>query len=129
MTTLRRIPVLLILVGTWLAGRFAGLDFGITSPAAWVVVFAFGAGIAAEFYKSADILIRSFEADVAFAFITTVAMTASITFLWAAGNIYMTDAIVIGVVSLDAVMSPINSFRSAQRNLSAGIGAPAADPQ
>lgn len=114
MTITRYIPWLLVLIGIWLLIR--------DTPLSWSVAPIALATIMVEFYKSGDIGLRRFQFDLALAVLTLTAMTAILTHFATTGSFLpMPDLVVAAVVLADAWVSPVNSFRTALRNLQGNV--------
>lgn len=121
MRIIRRVPLVLILVATWAALRISGAPLDHASPISWVLVIVCFLVAFAEFYKSGDVTLSSFKIDLAFAVAGTVAATVVAQSLWGQGSFSLPDFFVCAVVVADALISPVNSFRSALRNVQAGV--------
>jgi len=124
---LRKTPLALVLVLAWISARTAGVDFSIVTPWAWMVAIASMVVSMLEFYKSGDIMIHSFKIDITCSVIATVIMSSGATYVWMSQNVYFVDMFVVAVVLFDALVSPINSFRSALRNMQAGVNSAPVD--
>ena len=121
MQLLRRLPLVLILVLAWAALRLSGCELTLGDPISWALVIACFSVTLIEFYKSGDITLTSFKFDLAFAVIATVVTAALVTHFWGQGVISVPDFFITVSVLADAFLSPVNSFRSALRNVQAGI--------
>ncbi len=128
MRSFKRFPWSPLLAATWLAARLAGIDFGLTTPAIWVAVIGSVGVMMAEFYKSSDVLVISFEIDLLASILATIIVSSGVTVLWTSREVYlMADGFVIASVLADAIIGPRNSFRTALRNIQAGVNQSAID--
>lgn len=122
---LKRIPWALLLVLLWAGGRYSGVNLGIDGFAIWVFVILSLITLVFEFYKSGDIMLRSFQADLISAITTTLVLGYGLCL--AQQDLQPVDLLVAFVVLTDAIVSPINSFRTALRNMQAAVGPTAVD--
>lgn len=120
---LKRLPLALVLVVLWSILRISGVSFPIHRINGLILMcFCFGV-IAVEFFKSGDISLRSFGWDLTFSVITTVIGTCTMTIIVVEKmGLSPTDFFMCSLIICDAWISPINSFRTAQRNWEAQIG-------
>ena len=123
MRLIRRTPFILALVVAWAVLRAVDAPLGLASPFAWGLVAAAYAVCALEFYKSGDVTIRSFEFDVGFSVSTTILASVLAYHFMSETGFRIPDLFVCAAVVADAYISPVNSFRSALRNVQAGINA------
>jgi hypothetical protein len=121
--TWRRIPFAVILTIVWAMAKFF---FAQTTSEAMIgsglIVLSFVV-VALEFYKSGDINLTSFIIDHVAALAAIAVCSNIVHSLYTIGGFAiftLADAIVLGVITIDAVISPINAFRTAQRNWAAG---------
>lgn len=122
MRNLKKVPTVLVLVAIWALVRFLGLATPMASVWAWILLIACFAAIVYEFYKSSDITVRSFAVDLGFAVLAMAMVSISLTLLWQYRSWFLIDVIVFATAFIDGYVSPMNSFRCAQRNLQGGIG-------
>lgn len=122
---LRHLPLALILVVVWSITRVrinVEHFFGFNQAGLLLTCICFVV-LVVEFFKSGDISLRSFEWDQIFSVIATLIFPVVITtVILEKIGLHVTDVLMFGLVIADAIVSPINSFRTAQRNWEAKIG-------
>jgi len=124
---LKRIPWALLLVLCWAGVRFSGINLGVDGVLVWPFVAGSFIALTIEFSKSGDIMIRSFGRDLAFAICATLVLGSGVTLVWQSQSVYIVDLLVAFTVLYDAYVSTLNSFRTALRNMQAGVDTTAAD--
>jgi hypothetical protein len=117
-----RIPHALILVAFWAVIKNANVSTTLSSLLGVVILLFAFAVMVMEFVKSGDITLRAFAWDMVFAVITVIVATSAMTHvvLDPMASVSEVDATICAVAVLDAILSPFNSFRIAQRNFAVG---------
>jgi hypothetical protein len=90
-------------------------------PLAWALALTSMFVVMAEFYKSSDLQLRSFSRDLLAAVLALLVLVGCAPFIWASVGFAVTDGFIVAAVVFDAIVSPINSYRSALRNVQAGV--------
>ncbi|MEK7650212.1 MAG: hypothetical protein AAB367_04640 [Patescibacteria group bacterium] len=121
----KRIPWALLLVLGWIMVRHSGVDLSVEGVAIWPFVGVSFVTLMAEFYRSGDIMILSYKLDQTFAVVATLVLGYGLSL--AVQDPHVLDLLVAAVVLADAIISPVNSFRTALRNMQAGVDTTAAD--
>lgn len=125
MKLLRRVPLVLIALVLWFVVKLVGPELTIANPLSAVFIIGLFIVSNIEFIKSSDITVSTFTLDLLFAFIGTVVCVSMAWYEYGVlGNMpCLADLVVFGVVVADATISPMNSFRTALRNVQAGVNA------
>lgn len=119
---LNRIPFVLLLILIWIGLRMGGLDVSAGSIAGIVLMVLCFIVLIIEFYKSADIGLRTFKLEMAGTVLNTVLATFLVSRYVALNDIHTGDVFVMVVVLVDAWLGPVASFAMALRNVSANLG-------
>ena len=117
----KRVPFPLILLAFWNLLRWTGVGLSIGSVVGIVLMALSFLVIMLEFWKSGDIALPSFIRDQTFAVIATLCVGVTVTLVWEHRVFYIADLFVIAAVLTDALISSVNSYRTALRNIQAGI--------
>jgi hypothetical protein len=118
----QRIPYVLIMLIGWAIMRYLEVDMSAGSVASTVLVIVSFLVLIAEFYKSADVGLRTFKIELAVTVFTTIVATILITRLVSFEDIHLGDVVLGIVVLCDAWISPVTSFAMALRNIQGNIG-------
>lgn len=120
MRIFNKIPYTLFLIAYLLVVRVTGLD--MHGVAGYIFIGLCVIVLIVEFFKSGDISTAYFLSDIVFAVLAVVIATGLMCYLvFKLGETptfyhWLGYAVIIG----DAVMSPLNSFRTALRNFGVG---------
>ena len=118
---LKNIPWVFLVAAFWATirlkwwGQDLVLDF--STPAGIVLVFFAVIALVMEFLKSGDIREGNFILDLTFALLTLGAGVYTITILDQRNDWNRLDLLIFFLLAVDAWASPINSFRTALRNV------------
>lgn len=122
MKMLSKIPFTLILTISWLFLNIFGIDLSMSSPFGISILFLAFIVYIIEFYKSGDIMLRSFMLDLAYAILNLIIVTCYITIIIKSGfKLHAIDIMVSMIALIDIWLSPVNGYRTALRNLSTDI--------
>lgn len=121
-TRWRRIPWPIVVVVLWGMLRWNNFAPSVASPFGLTIIFCSFLILIFEFWKSGDISPKSFLLDQTLSVAaTTITASLAVLIYWERQTFYAVDIIVFAVVLSDAIMSPFNSFRTALRNIQAGV--------
>ena len=120
---IRKTPWALIVVLSYAIAKLLGAQLASGSIPGLIFI---GAGLVAlmlEFMRSADITVSTFKLDLAMsilallicAVVTTCIFTLKLSFGFV-------DAIIWAIVLADAWLGPVNSFKTALRNITTDVG-------
>jgi len=121
----RRIPFALILTTVWLTVKAVGANTEAGGLIGIVLILLSFLALVIEFFKSADIGVRSFMIDTVFSVVATVTVTVIMTkaiITEGLVNLHFPDYLFGFVILVDAVLSPVMSFSMALRNISGNVG-------
>lgn len=122
MKTLSKIPFTLILTISWLFLNIGGIDLSASSPFGLSMISLAFIVYIIEFYKSGDIMLRSFMLDLAYAILNLIIVTCYITIIIKSEfKICAIDVMISMIALTDIWLSPVNGYRTALRNLSTDI--------
>jgi hypothetical protein len=122
MKTLSKIPFTLILTISWLFLNIGGIDLSASSPFGLSMISLAFIVYMIEFYKSGDIMLRSFMLDLAYAILNLIIVTCYMTIIIKSGfKICAIDVMISMIALTDIWLSPVNGYRTALRNLSTDI--------
>jgi hypothetical protein len=122
---LKRVPWTLLLVLSWAGARYSGVNLEVTGGAFLGFVALAFITIMLEFNRSGDIMLPSFKREQVLILMATLLLGSATPLVYQ--NPHIVDLIVIAVVLADGYVSPVNSFRTALRNMQAGVDTTAAD--
>lgn len=125
----RRVPLPFIVLALWGIARWAGYDWPIGSVWSVGLIATCFIILMLEFFKSGDVALGSFKLDQLLSVVATVIVVAAETLLWEHKGVSTVDFFVLAVILGDAYVSPVNSFRTAQRNIQAGVNTGGGDPR
>lgn len=118
----RRIPYVFLLAIFWFAMKMSEANMSAGSFLGIVLIITCICVILLEFVKSMDIGIRSFMIDNTLSVSTTVFTVFIFAKCVTLGNLCFADIMLGITVLVDALLSPVNSFSMALRNLSGNVG-------
>lgn len=117
----RRLPFTLFLLILWAVLRLADVKMTAGSLSGITFVILGFLVLIVEFFKSADIGVRTFRIEQAVTVLTTISATIGLTRI-GFNDIHFGDVILGVVIVFDAWVSPVNSFSMALRNVQGNIG-------
>jgi prolipoprotein diacylglyceryltransferase len=123
MKLLYKVPWTLILVLCWATARLFGAQLAASTVPGLIVIVAGFAALVIEFMRSSDITVRSFKMDLGMSIVALVTASVVTTCLFTLHRgLAFVDLVVWVVVFADAWSSPVNSFKTALRNITTDVG-------
>ena len=123
MRVLNRVPWTLVLVLCWAGARSAGAQLAINSASGIIILIAAFGALVVEFMRSADITVARFKFELAMAVVAVGCASAMTALLFTMHlGITLADIIVWIVVLVNAWVCPVNSFKTALRNITTDVG-------
>ena len=123
MNFLRRAPWAVFLVLSWATARLLGTELATSSiPGQSVIEFGFVA-LVIEFMFSADIGVAAFQRELGTAIVTLVVASVVATCLITMHRgIGFVDGFILCIALATAWVCPVNSFKTALRNITTDVG-------